>query len=209
MRFRYQAATLVFILFFVLIRFVTDTDDYLPGRYLVTKVIDGDSVELNGNEKLRLLGIDCPEKGDIFHDSALAVLSKLVLNREITLKFDNRRRDGYGRLLAYIYVDTLLVNAYILRNGLAAVYLFPDNQKNVAMSNRLIEAQREAILENRGIWSLPVTLEDHYIGNPKSLRFHRPDCGAAINLSESRRVVYDSRTDPLFEGLSPCRNCKP
>ncbi|MEE9442887.1 MAG: thermonuclease family protein [candidate division Zixibacteria bacterium] len=209
MRKRHYIFLIVLTAFFLLFRFIGQMGINSPDEFFVIKVIDGDSFELEGRGKVRLLGIDTPEKGDLLYDSAKSFLSSLILNKQVTLKFGSRKRDGYGRLLAYTYRDSILINERILQAGLANVYLFPDNFQDRDLLERLLNAQRQAILDTLGIWANPYNPESHYIGNSKTYRFHRPDCKSVENIPDSRKIVYTDRVEPFFEGLSPCRNCKP
>ncbi len=89
----------------------------------VTKVFDGDTLLLSSGEKVRLIGIDCPEAYEsdkLFRDArrthndvevikaqgrqAKEVMVKLVQGKRVVLEYDLERRDQYGRLLAYVYV---------------------------------------------------------------------------------------------------------
>ncbi|MDD4051875.1 MAG: thermonuclease family protein [candidate division Zixibacteria bacterium] len=200
----------ILVLFLVMVRFVSEIGREEPGRLTVIRVIDGDTMVLNGDEQVRLLGIDTPEKGEPFADSATVFLAHLVVNREVTLKHDFRKRDNYGRLLAYVYVDdTLLVNAALVAEGLARVYLFPDDIINRPLIDGLIAAQRRALAANRGVWSVPVRAEERYIANRRTMRFHRPDCRSVGKTAARNQVVFDTREAALYEGYSPCRNCQP
>ncbi|MCX6826049.1 MAG: hypothetical protein NTV06_02090, partial [candidate division Zixibacteria bacterium] len=78
---RYLIPTFVVLL--LLIRFVSEIgyDKSPRDRFKVVRIIDGDTIELTGGDRLRLLGIDCPEKGEPFHDSAQAFLRNLILSK--------------------------------------------------------------------------------------------------------------------------------
>jgi len=193
----------------LLFRFVVKIDREPSETFLVTRVLDGDTAELNRQDRVRLLGIDTPEEGEPFHDSATAYLSKLILNKQVSLKFETRKRDGYGRLLAYIYIDTFSVNMDMLAKGLARIYLFPDNASDQQMRANLLTVQRQAISKGIGIWTVPSTPESYYVGNSRTLRFHRPQCPSIKKLSDKDRVIFEDRMKPFLEGYSPCRNCKP
>jgi micrococcal nuclease len=65
------------------------------------------------------------------------------------LEFDRQRRDHYGRLLAYVYVGSLFVNAELIRQGYAQVSTYKENQRYHAEFSRL---QRSAIEARRGLW---------------------------------------------------------
>jgi len=74
---------------------------------------------------------------------------RLVAGKTVRLEFDQRRRDQYGRLLAYVYVDSLLVNAELIRQGYAQVSTYKDNQRYHEEFARL---QQNAIASRRGLW---------------------------------------------------------
>ncbi len=92
----------------------------------VVKVIDGDTILLDSGEKVRLLGIDAPERGEACYEEAKTMLEKLVLNRTVTLERDLRDRDKYGRLLRYVFVNRTFVNALLVSRALARPYLSED-----------------------------------------------------------------------------------
>jgi micrococcal nuclease len=210
MRLRHYIAAVLLVPVILLIRFYVQTGEHRPGYYTVVKVIDGDTVELSGHERLRLLGIDAPEHGEPYYDSAKIYLTQAVMGRQVRVELGSRHRDGYGRLLGYIYMDTVLVNAEILRHGFAWMYLFPDNRKDVQTLNVLFAAQREALADTAGVWRLPVFMpEPYYVGNARSMRFHRPECSSVQGMSEANKVIFNTREEAAFEGYSPCRNCKP
>jgi len=201
----------LFLLFAIIVRFVPEIGhDPVPReRFRIIKIIDGDTVELPGRDRLRLLGIDCPEKGDYFYDSASAFLSGLVLGKNPDVVFSGRRRDGYGRLLGYLYLDSILVNEEILKNGLGYLYLFPDNVADTIHIKRLLAAQIEAIDNSRGIWSRPIAEEPFYLARKGSFRFHRPTCRSVSGLGPAAVIKFDSRPEAFKKGYSPCRNCRP
>ena len=126
----------------------------------VTRVIDGDTVELNNGEKLRYIGIDAPEKQnpkECFSGESVQANKDLVLNKQVRLVKDKTNRDRYGRLLRYVYVQPqasgaaeLFVNDYLVRNGFA---FSKGYRPDVAMQTALDSAQREASASGRGLWT--------------------------------------------------------
>ena len=210
MKARYYIIVAILVLFFIGIRFVGQIGRERVDDYTVVRVIDGDTFELQGRGTVRLLGIDTPEKGEPFYDSALICLKNLTLGKRVSLEFDHRTRDNYGRLLAYAFVDdTILVNAELLKRGFAGLYLFPDNRDNAAMVANLLDIQRDALARNAGIWALPHHMEEQYICNTRTFRFHRPECSGAAKISAQNRKIVSTREEALNQGYSPCRNCKP
>jgi micrococcal nuclease len=128
----------------------------LTGR--VTQIVDGDTidVELQGRrERVRYIGIDTPEtkhpsRGvDPYGPEAAEANRRLVGERIVRLEFDVQPRDQYGRLLAYVYVGEVMVNAELVRQGYALLSTYPPNVKHEALFVRL---QREAREAKRGLW---------------------------------------------------------
>jgi micrococcal nuclease len=125
----------------------------------VSRVVDGDTIEVtmpNGRtEDVRYIGVDTPETvapGEpvgCFGPKASAFNEALVEGRRARLRFDQERRDYYGRLLAYVYVGGRFVNAELLKRGLArAIYYSP----NGAFRYRFEEIARRAGRSGRGLW---------------------------------------------------------
>jgi micrococcal nuclease len=200
-----------FVLFFLLIRFVGEIgfERSPQERFRVIRIIDGDTVELTGGDRLRLLGIDCPEKGEAYYDSAIIFLENRLSGEIIDIVFSERRRDKYGRLLGYIYHDSMLVNTTIIRRGLGNVYLFKDNLGDKKYIDLLLRAQNEAIESRCGLWSIERQPEAYYLARPNSLRFHRPTCEIVKDWRDGEFIRYDSRIEAFKKGLSPCRRCRP
>ena len=207
-----NSAAIVVIIVLVLIFRLADVfdRDKTPGeRFSVKAVIDGDTVELLGGERLRLLGIDTPERDEPYYDEARQFLEKLTLGQTARVEFTGRKRDNYGRLLGYLYIDTVFVNKRILENGLGYLYLFKDNEPDSPASRELLAAQRKALEKRIGIWSLARAAEPYYVASANSFRFHRPGCRSVAKIKPANLRRFDTREEALYEGLSPCRNCKP
>jgi micrococcal nuclease len=126
--------------------------------YLVTRIIDGDTVEILYNsekEKVRLIGIDTPEtvKPDTpvepFGKEASDFTKSTLLDKYVSLEFDEQERDRYGRLLAYLYIEGEMFNEILLEEGLAHVSTFPPNTKYV---DTFIETESTAKNNKVGMW---------------------------------------------------------
>ncbi len=115
----------------------------------VVRVVDGDTIELESGEKVRYIGINAPETGQPFASSASALNSTLVLGKTVTLEFDVQTKDQYGRLLAYVYVDTVMVNTHIVQEGMAVIATFAPNVK---YQDAILKAQQEARESCKGMW---------------------------------------------------------
>ncbi len=182
------------------------------GILTMVELTDGDTGELSDGRTVRFLGIDTPERGQDFYFEATRMSSELCRGRAVRLEHDSRLTDKYGRELAYVFVDdTIMVNEVLVYAGMANVYIFPSDQKNMEYRRRLILAQIDARKAKRGIWSLPPPepIEKSYLGNAHTFRFHRPGCRSLERTDKNRLLEYSSRDEFLDLGFSPCRNCKP
>ena len=126
----------------------------------VVEVVDGDTVKLANGEKVRYLILDTPETKhpskpvEYFGVKASKFNEKLVEGEKVKLEFDVRRRDDYGRLLAYVYVrendDWICVNAELLREGYARLSTIPPNVKYV---DYFLKLERRARENCQGLWN--------------------------------------------------------
>ena len=186
---------------------VHNRSDKADSVSVVTRIIDGDTFVLSGGAQVRLIGVDTPEKGQPFYESARAFAESTILGSPVVIEFDEEPLDNYDRALAYIFMDSILYNEEIVRAGLASVYLFKNNRK---YASKLLSAQKSARETGTGIWSLdPPSPEEHYVSVEGSFRFHRPLCP---NLKKSAGTAlrrFATREEPLDLGLSPCRFCRP
>lgn len=87
--------------------------------YVVADVVDGDTIDLDNGETVRLVGIDTPERGECGFGPAQSALKRLVLGKQVTLVESDEDRDRYDRLLRYVDVGTVDVGMRLLRAGLA------------------------------------------------------------------------------------------
>lgn len=119
---------------------------------LVSRVIDGDTVVLTSGERVRYIGIDAPELSpeEPFAKEALKENQRLVEGKLVRLERDVSDRDRYGRLLRYVYIDGLLVNAELVNLGLARAEAYPPDTKYQTL---LEESEQIARKRQRGIWS--------------------------------------------------------
>jgi endonuclease YncB( thermonuclease family) len=90
-----------------------------PRTYLVTRIVDGDTLELGNGEVVRLVGIDTPETGECGFEPAADSLARLVLGKPVTLGESDEDRDRYGRLLRYVDVGNQDAGLRLIKNGLA------------------------------------------------------------------------------------------
>lgn len=117
--------------------------------FLVTRVIDGDTIQLADGRKLRYLGLDAPETRDCFAQQASQKNKELVEGQHVSLKKDVSETDRYGRLLRYVYVGNVFVNDVLVREGYALAHPWPPD---VAHRDQLRQAQAEAKNKQKGLW---------------------------------------------------------
>jgi len=173
----------------------------------VVEILDGDTIRLSNGITVRYIGVDTPEEGEPFYSEAREANAKLVKGNTVRLEFDLQARDKYDRMLAYVYVDTVMVNLRLLKEGLAVIYPYSPNLRHL---QEFCAVQKEAREEHLGIWSLPsAPKEPRYLALKDSYRFHRPNCLAVTDKPPEELRVYSSREEALNDCLSPCRSCKP
>lgn len=133
---------------------------------LVVGVSDGDTVtvldESKTQHKVRLQGIDAPEKGQPFGQKAKERMSDLVYGKEV--RVEGEKRDRYGRTVAKIWVTpadcpkcdkTLDANLAMLTVGLAWHYKKYQNEQHPEDRGRYAFAEDEAKAKRAGLWSEP------------------------------------------------------
>ncbi|MGE5850070.1 MAG: thermonuclease family protein [Candidatus Methylomirabilota bacterium] len=125
----------------------------------VKQVYDGDTALLEDGRRVRYLGINAPEFREPFYLKAKRFNESLVQGREVRLEFDVERADAHDRLLAYVYVTNQMVNAELVRQGLAHAFFVGPGRRHNALFLRL---QNEARQRRLGIWSVR--------GRPKDLK---------------------------------------
>ncbi len=124
-----------------------------PDTARVTQVIDGDTIIIADGSRVRYIGIDTPEvypKPQDFGIEAGQVNRELVEGKKVRLERDVSDTDRYGRLLRYVYVDDIFVNAELVRQGLARAQAYPPDTK---YQDYLEELETEARQAGRGIWA--------------------------------------------------------
>lgn len=148
----------------------TRFSDAGPGSWRkIQRVYDGDTVVLEGGEKVRLLSINTPEITGSYRDGepggqeAKAWLAAKIAGRRVRLETDNEAKDRYGRTLAYLFAeDGTHLNLALVQSGLATTDIYPPNLKYV---DAFVRAEREAESQRKGLWAMsayrPKTLDGH------------------------------------------------
>jgi micrococcal nuclease len=160
----YLARRLLPLVFLLLLCRPVGAED-LSGR--VEWIYDGDTIKVVNVGKVRLIGIDAPERESSPKDSYYMRqgISRKTLrsfaaratrfniqhakNRVVRLESTRRKRDDYGRLLAFVYLpDGSLLNRLLVENGLAAVY----RRFDFPYKESFLAAEQEAREVGKGLW---------------------------------------------------------
>lgn len=159
---RSPAGVLVLLAVFAVVWVVSGDDDREISLDVVRvdRVVDGDTARVwvdGKNESVRYIGIDTPESVrpgepvECYGDEAKRFNERLLgRSSQLTLEFDQEKRDRYGRLLAYAYSGSTLLQSELLEAGYATTLEVPPNTAKAEEFKRLEAAAREA---GRGLWS--------------------------------------------------------
>lgn len=124
-------------------------ESYDNSGYKVIEVIDGDTIILSNNERIRFIGMNTPEEGMYFFEEARDVLEIMILGKEVRLEVDISDLDQYGRKLRYVYHRDIFVNLEMVKRGFANTFTYPPDVK---YSEQFLEAERYARENNLGLW---------------------------------------------------------
>ena len=195
-----------------------------PGSFVgqCLAVLDGDTIEVSrdgSRVRIRLEGIDCPEKDQPFAEEAKAFTAKLVSGKTVSLI--EKEKDTYGRTVARVFVDGRDVSVELLKAGLAS------HARRYSSDWMLAALEEQARRDRLGIWASKAAAEspipnpnagsEHtsketgsrmvFHGNVNNRVFHTPAC-TAYNCRNCTRE-FKSRDDAIAAGFRPCRECNP
>lgn len=137
-----------------------EQDEGVRQQATVVEIVDGDTIKIDYHgkiEKLRMIGIDTPEsvhpnkkKNTKQGKTASNFTKQELLNKKIEVEFDVQKRDKYGRLLGYVYVDGKMYNKTLLEEGYARLATYPPNVRYV---DDFKEIQKQAQQNKKGFWN--------------------------------------------------------
>lgn len=123
----------------------------------VTRIVDGDTFEIEGGKKVRYIGINAPESvhprrsAQCFGTEASHFNQGLIEGKRVRMQKDISEMDRYGRLLRFVYLeDGTFVNEQLVREGYAFASAYPPD---TAQSEFFTQAETSARMEQRGLWS--------------------------------------------------------
>lgn len=185
--------------------------------HAVSRVFDGDTIQLASGDKVRLLGVNTPEvagrskSAEAGGQQAKSWLTARLANTKVHLESDVEKTDQYGRLLAHVFTeDKQHVNLALVKNGLATANIYPPNLK---YSDQLLAAQRSAELARVGVWGMaeyaPLAVADLTGSNYKGWKrlvgrissTHKSAKYSYLRLTEQVSIKIDNVTLALFPPL--------
>jgi micrococcal nuclease len=119
------------------------------GRARVVRVIDGDTVQLRGIGRVRLIGVDTPERGSCFDDAATRFTQARIGGRRVRYELGEEEKDRYGRTLAYLYRRGDMHNLALVQRGFAETLTIAPNDR---FARRFERAERRARRAALGRW---------------------------------------------------------
>lgn len=121
---------------------------------VVTRIIDGDTVELDTGETIRYLMVNTPEttggKNECYGQNAVTFNTDLVLNKTVELTYDVERTDRFGRTLAWVTVNGQEVNTLLIERGFGCLLYIPPN--GAGRRDEFKALQDAAKAAKRGLW---------------------------------------------------------
>ncbi len=125
--------------------------------FTLLEVVDGDTIWVRmadgTEEKVRYIGIDCPElphedtRGEYLGPEAKARNAELLRSGPLRLQTDVEERDEYGRLLAYVWASGVFVNERLVLEGYAWAHNYPPN---LAQARPAVAGPRQGARRRRG-----------------------------------------------------------
>jgi micrococcal nuclease len=163
-----------------------ETSEDYDATVTVSRVVDGDTIEISpavdGNDEVRLIGVDTPETKDPsegiepYGPQASAFAAEELAGQSVDLEFDVEREDQYYRLLAYVYVGGEMFNEVLLEEGYAQAYPY---EPNTRYEGRFAAAQEEARAAGLGIWGLTHPQQCQLADRGNGIDEGTPGCGGA------------------------------
>lgn len=176
-------------------------------------VVDGDTLHLKDGRKVRLIGINAPERAhgnkpaEPFSAEATHLLKRIFKNKpSLSLVYGKEKHDKYDRLLAHVFTtDGKNAQSILLRQGLARAITFPPNTR---FASCYLQQERVARCNKTGLWKkngplLAKKLKDNdtgfqlVSGKLKDIRINKK--GIWLNLDDKLTVGIRPENQPLFD----------
>ncbi len=213
-----------YLFLFALILLAGCSSKEITAMAVVDRVIDGDTVELNSSEKVRLVCINTPEKNEEGYIEATNFLKETVLNKTILLKKDVTGNDKYGRLLRYVYLeDGTFVNSLVVEKGYGKAFPYAPDTK---LCPEIKISEEKAKLEKIGIWAEDEEIEESVkeevqpdcvnlgcpegtkaVGSKNSDKWHYCNCKWAKRIKEENLVCFKTTEEAEDKGYVETQTC--
>lgn len=191
----------------------SDTNCRVEERAVCTQVVDGDTIYLDNGEKVRLVGVNTPERGVEGYITSKNFVQKLCLNKEVGLDIDDsKHNDKYGRTLAVVIVDGKNLNEMLLKEGLAEIMYMPPSEfypYDWANENTPTSSHQSSSASSDTTSTDSQSSSGSYVGNSNSGKFHVASCSSVGKMSEKNKVFFSSRDEAINQGYVPCKRCNP
>lgn len=219
----------------------TDTSTTAPSNSLesklekakVIRVVDGDTIEIDGGQKVRFIGMNTPEsttKHEPYGEEASNYTKSQLDGKTIWLEKDTSDKDKYGRLLRYIWLEvptkenddneirTKMFNAILVINGYAQVATYPPDVK---YQEYFVKYNSEARDNNKGLWAINSNKETPKKDNPNNISSNNSQGNVFITTKGKKyhkagcKTIKDSKTTQLTieeaknKGYEACKVCNP
>lgn len=123
-------------------------DEFTKMVKTVAKIISGDTFILEDGTTIKLIGVECPEEGEMGYEKASMYTSVFVLGEWVFLKYDKKQFDDHDNTLAYVFVGGVCLNEELLNRGLAKV----THQFDFSEKSKYLALEKEAKGKMLGIW---------------------------------------------------------
>jgi endonuclease YncB( thermonuclease family) len=162
----------------------------------ITRIIDGDTVETFKGQRIRLKGINTPEKGFLGSGEATKFLEEKVLDK--TLNIVSYGQDKYGRTLGFLILEGENINAKILEKGLASLYYYEKDE----FYNEMEGAEKFARINELGIYKKSnnygcLEIIEFEFKEPESLKL-KNNCKMTLEI-----LIKDDATHMYEESVKP------
>ena len=124
---------------------------------MVRYVIDGDTFDTTSGARVRLLGIDTPERNECYYQEATDFARTLIHEKEVRMTADVTDKDKYDRLLRHVYVmdvdgeSRIHLNLQLVEEGYAEVLPIPPDRQ---YREELAAAEAAAKAAGKGRWGV-------------------------------------------------------
>ena len=189
-----------------------ETDCEIEESGICTKVVDGDTIYLDNGEKIRLVGVNTPEKGVDGYLTSKNFVQKLCLGKTVGIDIDNSKHtDKYGRTLGVVIIDGKNVNEMLLKEGLAEVMYIPPSEfyPYYWANNSTHIPDSYTSYSNSQSSQNTDDNPGSYIGNSNTGKFHEVTCKWAQKISANNKVKFNSRIEAINQGYNACKICNP